>query len=81
MKLLTYFRYHPISPDSLLFLVWMIASSRGHLLPSVLFRLGLLATLRSKKLDGKAVGVMITASHNPAEVSHSNPHMLRVSLG
>lgn len=28
--------------------------------------MGLLAVLRSKKLSGKTVGVMITASHNPA---------------
>ncbi|KAF8227447.1 phosphoacetylglucosamine mutase [Tricholoma matsutake] len=34
-------------------------------LDSVLFRVGILAALRSKKLDGKFVGVMVTASHNP----------------
>ncbi|TDL28636.1 phosphoacetylglucosamine mutase [Rickenella mellea] len=34
-------------------------------LDSVLFRVGILAVLRSKKLDGKTIGVMITASHNP----------------
>ena len=30
----------------------------------VLFTVGILASLRSKKLNGKTVGVMITASHN-----------------
>ncbi|EJD04099.1 phosphoacetylglucosamine mutase [Fomitiporia mediterranea MF3/22] len=39
----------------------------GVLLESVLFRVGILAALRSKKLDGKTIGVMITASHNPEQ--------------
>ncbi|KAF8609327.1 phosphoacetylglucosamine mutase [Ceratobasidium sp. AG-I] len=34
-------------------------------LDSVLFRVGVLAALRSKRLDGKTIGVMVTASHNP----------------
>ncbi|KAK6908946.1 hypothetical protein I203_102952 [Kwoniella mangroviensis CBS 8507] len=34
-------------------------------LPSVLFRVGLLAVLRSKRLEGATIGVMVTASHNP----------------
>ena len=37
-------------------------------LPSVMFRTGLLAVLRSKKLGGATIGVMVTASHNPAPV-------------
>ncbi|TFY82647.1 hypothetical protein EWM64_g1364 [Hericium alpestre] len=37
----------------------------GSVLDSVLFRVGVLAALRSKKLDGKTIGVMVTASHNP----------------
>lgn len=37
----------------------------GKVLDSVLFRVGVLAALRSKKLDGKTIGVMVTASHNP----------------
>jgi hypothetical protein len=41
---------------------------RGTSLRSVIFRVGILAALRSKKLDGKTIGVMITASHNPEEV-------------
>ncbi|GAA5988787.1 hypothetical protein JCM10908_006171 [Rhodotorula pacifica] len=35
------------------------------ILDSVMFRVGLLAVLRSKNLRGKAIGVMVTASHNP----------------
>ena len=35
------------------------------LLDSVVFRVGLLAALRSRKLGSQAIGVMITASHNP----------------
>ncbi|THH16809.1 hypothetical protein EW146_g3882 [Bondarzewia mesenterica] len=37
----------------------------GAILDSVLFRVGILAGLRSKRLDGKTIGVMVTASHNP----------------
>ncbi|KAI1809660.1 phosphoglucomutase/phosphomannomutase domain-containing protein [Poronia punctata] len=36
------------------------------LLDGVTFRVGLLAALRSRKLKGQTIGVMITASHNPA---------------
>ena len=36
-------------------------------LDSVVFRVGLLAALRSKKLNGQIIGVMITASHNPPD--------------
>lgn len=37
------------------------------LLESVIFRVGLLAAIRSRKLGGKTIGVMITASHNPPQ--------------
>lgn len=37
------------------------------LLDSVVYRVGLLAALRSRKLNGQIIGVMITASHNPPE--------------
>ena len=37
------------------------------LLDSVVYRVGLLAALRSKKLNGQIIGVMITASHNPPD--------------
>lgn len=36
-------------------------------LDHVVFTVGLMAALRSKKCDGAVIGVMITASHNPAE--------------
>lgn len=41
---------------------------RADVLDSVLYRVGLLAALRSKNLGGKAIGVMVTASHNPERV-------------
>ena len=47
---------------------------RGSVLDSVLFRVGILAGLRSKKLDGKTIGVMVTASHNPEEVRNRSPN-------
>ncbi|RJE26297.1 Phosphoacetylglucosamine mutase [Aspergillus sclerotialis] len=40
---------------------------KADLLNTVVFAVGLLAGLRSKKLSGQWIGVMITASHNPAE--------------
>ncbi|KAL2821071.1 hypothetical protein BJX63DRAFT_254637 [Aspergillus granulosus] len=40
---------------------------RADFLNTVVFAVGLLAGLRSKKLSGQWVGVMVTASHNPAE--------------
>lgn len=40
---------------------------RRDLLDSVVFRVGLLASLRSRKLNGQTIGVMITASHNPPD--------------
>lgn len=43
-------------------------AASGVSLDSVMFRVGVLAALRSKKLEGKTVGVMITASHNPEQV-------------
>lgn len=42
-------------------------TTHSHILDSVVFRVGLLAALRSKKLNGQVIGVMITASHNPPE--------------
>ncbi|KOS20442.1 Phosphoacetylglucosamine mutase [Escovopsis weberi] len=39
---------------------------KADLLSGVSFRVGLVAGLRSRKLNSQAIGVMITASHNPA---------------
>ncbi|PFH56360.1 hypothetical protein XA68_16610 [Ophiocordyceps unilateralis] len=39
---------------------------KADMLSGVAFRVGLVAGLRSRKLNGQAIGVMITASHNPA---------------
>ncbi|KAK3941506.1 N-acetylglucosamine-phosphate mutase [Diplogelasinospora grovesii] len=39
---------------------------RASLLEGITFRVGLLAALRSRKLNSQAIGVMVTASHNPA---------------
>eukprot|EP01137_Pigoraptor_chileana_P000992 Opistho-2@37989 len=41
--------------------------TRATILPSVLVRVGLLSALRSMRLEGRTIGVMITASHNPEE--------------
>ncbi|KAH0364218.1 Phosphoacetylglucosamine mutase, partial [Aureobasidium melanogenum] len=40
---------------------------KAKILDSVVYRVGLLASLRSRKLNGQTIGVMITASHNPPE--------------
>lgn len=40
---------------------------REDLLDYVIFTVGCLASARSRCLGGKAIGIMITASHNPAE--------------
>src|SRR5271155_4291788 len=45
--------------------------SRAQTLDPVLYRTGLLAALRSKAKGSQVIGVMITASHNPAEVPNS----------
>ncbi|CEP17379.1 hypothetical protein [Parasitella parasitica] len=41
--------------------------SKADVLGSVMYKVAVLATLRSKKLCGATIGVMITASHNPEE--------------
>ena len=40
---------------------------KADLLDSVVFRVALLASLRSRKLNGQVIGIMITASHNPPD--------------
>ncbi|PFH54431.1 hypothetical protein AMATHDRAFT_51976 [Amanita thiersii Skay4041] len=39
----------------------------GTVLDGVLFRVGVLAALRSKRLNGQTIGIMVTASHNPEQ--------------
>jgi len=39
--------------------------TRADTLDSVMFRMGLIAVLRSKTKSGQAIGVVVTASHNP----------------
>ncbi|KAI8968495.1 hypothetical protein BDF20DRAFT_896702 [Mycotypha africana] len=41
--------------------------SKADVLGSVMYKVAILAALRSKKLNGSTIGVMITASHNPEE--------------
>ncbi|KAF8314983.1 phosphoacetylglucosamine mutase [Clavulina sp. PMI_390] len=41
--------------------------NKAAILETVMFRCGIVAALRSKRLEGKTIGVMITASHNPEE--------------
>ena len=41
--------------------------TRAELLECVMFRMGLLAVLRSKAKAGRVIGVVITASHNPVQ--------------
>ncbi|CAO1615481.1 unnamed protein product [Sympodiomycopsis kandeliae] len=41
--------------------------TKGAILESVCYRIALISALRSKKLGGKTVGLMVTASHNPEE--------------
>ncbi|KAG5518854.1 hypothetical protein PMAC_002385 [Pneumocystis sp. 'macacae'] len=53
-------------------------------LDSVMFRSGIFSALRSKKMKGKTVGIMITASHNPPEdngikLIDPNGEMLEIS--
>lgn len=43
---------------------------RHDLLDPVMYRMGILAAIRSKSHGGKAIGVMVTASHNPEQVFH-----------
>lgn len=45
----------------------LLSHVRGAILDCPVFRTGVIAGLRSIERDGAAIGVMITASHNPAE--------------
>ncbi|KAI9783567.1 MAG: Phosphoacetylglucosamine Mutase [Geoglossum umbratile] len=41
--------------------------TKANILDPVFFRVALAAALRSRKLNGQTIGIMITASHNPPE--------------
>jgi hypothetical protein len=58
----------------------LVSPNRADLLDSVIFRTGIIAALRSKKLGGKVIGVMITASHNPAAVKPFFKSLLSMGL-
>ncbi len=66
-KILAASKKHPKPAD----LVFQYGTSgfrmKAGLLDSVVFRVGLVSALRSRKLGGQTIGVMITASHNPPE--------------
>ncbi|KAG5657092.1 hypothetical protein HG530_005194 [Fusarium avenaceum] len=57
---------HPIVPNHVYNYGTAGFRMKADLLDGVSFRVGLLSGLRSRKLNGQAIGVMITASHNPA---------------
>ncbi|KAG0150164.1 hypothetical protein CROQUDRAFT_668670 [Cronartium quercuum f. sp. fusiforme G11] len=58
---------HPLTPNYKYSYGTAGFRANADVLDSVFFSVGLLAVLRSKKLEGKTIGVMITASHNPEE--------------
>lgn len=65
-KILAASAKHPAVPDHVFTYGTAGFRMKADLLDSVTFRVGLLAGLRSRKFNGQAIGVMITASHNPA---------------
>jgi len=48
--------------------LWHWLALRAAVLAPAMLRIGLLAAMRSLASGGQAVGVMVTASHNPVEV-------------
>lgn len=65
-KILAASAKHPTVPDHVFKYGTAGFRMKADLLDGVSFRVGLLAALRSRKFNGLAIGVMITASHNPA---------------
>lgn len=57
---------HPIVPNHTFKYGTAGFRMKADLLDGVTFRVGLLSALRSRKLNGQTIGVMITASHNPS---------------
>lgn len=51
-----------------IFILLILETFSADVLGSVMYKVAILAALRSKKLQGATIGVMITASHNPEEV-------------
>jgi phosphoacetylglucosamine mutase len=41
--------------------------TKANILETVMFRIGIISCIRSLKKEGKAIGIMITASHNPED--------------
>lgn len=55
-----------LDSDSIInFLSFFASAHRYEILYYVMYRMGLLAVLRSRLKHGKTIGVMVTASHNP----------------
>lgn len=65
-KILAASAKHPIVPNNVYKYGTAGFRMKADLLDGVSFRVGLLASLRSRRLGGQAIGIMITASHNPA---------------
>ncbi|KAG7058707.1 phosphoglucomutase/phosphomannomutase domain-containing protein [Colletotrichum paranaense] len=65
-KIIAASQKHPIVPNHTFKYGTAGFRMKADLLDGVTFRVGLLSGLRSRKLNGQAIGVMITASHNPA---------------
>lgn len=66
-KILAASAKHPIVPNHAYKYGTAGFRMKADLLDGVSFRVGLLASLRSRRLNGQAIGIMITASHNPAQ--------------
>jgi hypothetical protein len=68
MKLFFFDKDEKLYKEILFFFLIKKKNFRAELLLCVMYRVGLVAALRSVYYQGKCVGVMITASHNSEEV-------------